>query len=62
MKGKYINTKIMLACLSKKQHSPKDIHVQLQETIAEHRKIMKLLHAISLQNNNLSNMQKRKAA
>ena len=38
MKGKYINTKILLACLS--TTVKKDIHRELQETIAEHKKIM----------------------
>lgn len=40
MKGKYITTQILLACLSKPQAVEKDIHTQLKETIAEHRKIV----------------------
>ena len=43
MKGRYINIKIRLACLSTKQHVKKDIHVQLQETINEHKRIMQQL-------------------
>lgn len=48
MKGKYINIKILLACLSTKQHTKKDIHEQLQETIAEHKKIMQQFRSVSL--------------
>lgn len=40
MRHKYINTKILLACLAKKPAANNDIHTQLQETIAEHRRIM----------------------
>jgi hypothetical protein len=40
MRGKYITTKILLACLSKPVSTKKDIHTQLKETIAEHREIM----------------------
>ena len=35
MKGRYINTQVILACLSKKHNTSKDIHSQLEETIAE---------------------------
>ena len=38
MRGKYITTTIMLACLSKPKDRKKDIHIQLKETIAEHTK------------------------
>jgi hypothetical protein len=40
MKGKYITTQILLACLSKPQGSKKDIHALLEETIAERRRIL----------------------
>ena len=43
MKQKYINTKILLACLAKKPGVQRDIHAQLQETIAEHKRIMQQL-------------------
>ena len=44
MRGKYIDTSIVMACRSKKvpaKKAPvkKDIHTQLKETIAEHKKI-----------------------
>jgi len=48
MKGKYITIKILLACLSKKPAIKKDIHEQLKETIAEHRKIMRQLDSFLL--------------
>ena len=47
MKGKYITTKVVLACLSKPNDRKKDIHTQLKETIAEHRKIMRELEKLS---------------
>jgi hypothetical protein len=40
MKGKYITTDILMACLSKPAHKKKDIHAQLEETIAERKRIM----------------------
>jgi hypothetical protein len=40
MKGKYITTQILLACLSKPRIAPKDIHTQLRETIAEHKRMV----------------------
>ncbi len=40
MKGRYINTKTLLACLSTARIVKKDIHTQLEETIAEHKRIM----------------------
>jgi len=46
MKGKYINTKILLASMSKPQSKKKDIHSQLKETIAEHKRIMRHLEKI----------------
>lgn len=46
MRGKYITTQVMLAALSK--HAPKkDIHAELAATIAERKRIMKQLEAIS---------------
>ncbi|HRH60142.1 MAG TPA: hypothetical protein PL045_06200 [Chitinophagaceae bacterium] len=47
MKGRYINTKILLACLSVKPQAIKDIHEQLKETIAEHKRIMRRFNALS---------------
>ena len=40
MKGKYITTQLMLACLSKPKETKKDIHAQLAETIAERKRMM----------------------
>lgn len=40
MKGKFITTQIMLACLSAPVARRKDIHSALQETIAERKKIL----------------------
>jgi len=39
MRGKYITTTVLLACLSKPKNRKKDIHTQLRETIAEFAKI-----------------------
>ena len=39
MKGKYITTQIRLACAAKPPEK-KDIHQQIEETIAERRKII----------------------
>ena len=39
MKGKYITTQIWLACLSKPAKK-KNIHAQLEETIAERKRIL----------------------
>lgn len=47
MKGKYITTQILLACLSKPANTKKDIRLQLEETIAERKRIMKQLEDIS---------------
>jgi hypothetical protein len=47
MKGKYITLQIMLACLSKPAGTKKDIYTQLEETIAERKKIMLQLRDIS---------------
>jgi hypothetical protein len=41
MKGNYLTTNVLLACVSKTTNRKKDIHTQLKETIAEHRKIMR---------------------
>ena len=43
MKGKYIDLKTRLACLSTKQPVRKDIHTELMQTINEHKKIMQQL-------------------
>lgn len=40
MKGKYITKQILLACGSKRRFVKKDIHAQLEETIAERKKIL----------------------
>ena len=40
MKGKFITTSLLLACLSKQPQQTNDIHAQLKQTIAEHKKIM----------------------
>ena len=40
MKGKYVTLNIMMACTKKRIHVKKSIHDQLEETIAERRKIM----------------------
>ena len=47
MKGKYITLQIRLACLSKPAHAKKDIHAQLEETIAERKRIMQQLESFS---------------
>ena len=47
MRGKYITTNVLLACLSKPKDREKDIHTQLKETIAERRKIMRELEKLS---------------
>jgi len=47
MRGKYITTTVMLACLSKPKDRKKDIHIQLKETIAERRKIMREVEKLS---------------
>ena len=43
MKHRYITTETLLACLAKQSDQKKDIHAQLQETVAEHRRIMQQL-------------------
>ncbi len=40
MKGKYITTDIRMACLSKPAGRKKNIHAQLEETIAERKRIL----------------------
>ena len=42
MKGKYITLQILLACLSKPV-AKKDIYAELEETIAERKRIMQQL-------------------
>jgi hypothetical protein len=46
MKGKYITTGILLACLSKHTDKKKDIHAQLKATIAQHKLIMQQLEQL----------------
>lgn len=46
MKGKYITTQIWLTCLSQPIKKKKDIHAELQETIAERKKIMEQLRRL----------------
>lgn len=41
MRGKYITTNVLLACLSKPKSSKKDIHMQLRETIAKRAEIVR---------------------
>ncbi len=48
MRGKYITKNIMLACLAKPKDRKKDIHIQLKETIAERKEIMRELEKVSL--------------
>src|SRR6266511_2652326 len=43
MKGKYITTKVLLACLSTARVQKKDIHTELRQTIIEHKRIMQQL-------------------
>lgn len=40
MKGKFITTQIRIACLSKPAAKKKNIYAQLEETIAERKRIM----------------------
>ena len=53
MRGKYITTNVLLACLSKGKDPKKDIHTQLKETIAEHRKAMRELKKLTQEQNDL---------
>ena len=62
MKGKYITTRIQLACLSTRQHKEKNIHEELEQTIAEHKKIMQQFRTISLFQINNSDIQNKEAA
>ena len=43
MKGKYITLNIMMACTKKRTTVKKSIHDQLDETIAERKRIMQRL-------------------
>jgi hypothetical protein len=49
MKGKFITTQVLLACLSKPIAKKKDIHSELEETIAERKKIMEQLQRLYAQ-------------
>lgn len=46
MKGKYVTTQVLLAALSGRRPK-KDIHAELEETIAERKRIMKQLEDVS---------------
>lgn len=48
MRGKYVTTLILMACGSKSADASKDIHSQLEETIAERRTILTLWEKIFL--------------
>jgi len=62
MRGKYITTNVLLACLSKPKDRKKDIHTQVKETIAEHRKLMRELEKLSLEQEDLFTKFGKKAA
>ena len=49
MKGKFITTQILLACLSRPAVKKKNIHSELEETIAERKKIMEQLQRLYAQ-------------
>ena len=46
MKGKYITTQLLIACLSKPATLRQDIHTQLAATIAERKKIIAQLQPL----------------
>lgn len=48
MRGKYITTLVLMACWSKKACGYKDIHAQLEETIAERRLVLALWEKVFL--------------
>jgi len=63
MKGKYITTKVLLACLSTARVQKKDIHTELRQTIIEHKRIMQQLKEIlSLEDDDSYMMSDKKAA
>jgi hypothetical protein len=47
MKSRYINSQILLTCLSGSAPGKKDIHEQLAETIAERKRIIQKLENLS---------------
>lgn len=47
MRGKYITTQILMACLSKPARIKKNIHAQLEETIDERKRIMQQMENFS---------------
>jgi len=51
MRGKYITTTVLLACLSKRKDQKKDIHTQLRETMAEYAKMRLELDKFSTERN-----------
>lgn len=48
MRGKYITTLVLMACRSKRTDTYKDIHTQLEETIAERRLVLALWEKVFL--------------
>ena len=62
MRGKYITTKVVLTCLSTPNERKKDIHIELKETIAEHRKIMRELEKLSQEQDDFFTMIGKEAA
>lgn len=63
MRRKYISTKVLLACLSNPIDTKKDIHAQLKETIAEHRRVKQNLEKLLAgKQNNLFAMAVKEAA
>ncbi len=40
MRGKYITTLVLMACMSKSSVAKKSIHAQIEETIAERKRIL----------------------
>ena len=53
MKGKYITSNVLLACLSKPKDRKKDIHIQLKETIAERKELIRELEKLSQEEDDL---------
>jgi len=53
MRGKYITANILLACLSKPKDRKKDIHIQLKETIAERKELIRELEKLSQKQNDI---------
>ena len=62
MRGKYITTTVLLACLSKQKNPKKDIHTELRETIAEYVKIRLELEKLSKERNDFFSQTGKEAA